>query len=110
LLTNNNCKVEELVVGPNQGMSFQRHHHRSEIWFIIKGACKVNFQSNKDKQAHLIQLSLGDLFEVPILAKHQIFNDGDKDCVIIEIQYGERVDELDIERFFTTLKLLESLQ
>ncbi len=100
LLTKHNCKVKELVVAPKQGMSFQRHHHRSEIWFIIEGACKVNFQSNKDKQAHLIQLSSGDLFEVPILAKHQIFNDGDKDCVIIEIQYGERVDELDIERFF----------
>ena len=48
----------------------------------------------------MIHLTSGDLFEVPILAKHQIFNDGDKDCVIIEIQYGERVDELDIERFF----------
>jgi len=40
------------------------------------------------------------------LARHQIINN----CVIIEIQVGERVNEYDIERFFTTLRLLKSLQ
>ena len=100
LLTKKGCKVKELVISPNQGMSFQRHLHRSEVWFILEGACKVYFQSNKDKKARLIDLSSGDLFEVPILAKHQIVNHSDKECVIIEIQYGDRVDELDIERFF----------
>lgn len=100
LLTKPNIKVKELIVESNQGMSFQRHLHRSEVWFILEGACKVYFQSNKDKKARLINLSSGDLFEVPILAKHQIINDCDKDCVIIEIQYGKRVDEMDIERFF----------
>jgi cytidyltransferase-like protein len=100
LLTKHNCKVKELVVAPNQGMSFQRHLHRSEVWFIVEGACKVYFQSNTDKQVQLITLSSGDLFEVPIFAKHQIVNDSDKDCIMIEIQYGERVDELDIERLF----------
>lgn len=100
LLTKSNIKVKELVISPNQGISFQRHLHRSEFWFVYEGACKVYIQTNQDKKARLIDLNPGDIFEVPILAKHQIINDSDKHCVIIEIQYGERVDELDIERFF----------
>lgn len=100
LLIKSNSKVKELVVAPNQGMSFQRHLHRSEVWFVLEGSCKVYFQSKKDKQVYLKTLNFGDLFEVPVLAKHQIINDSAKDCVILEIQYGERVDELDIERFF----------
>ena len=100
LQTKSNSKVKELVIAPNQGMSFQRHLHRSEVWFILEGACKVYFQLNEDKEIQLISLSSGDLFEVPVLAKHQIINDSNDNCIIIEIQYGERVDELDIERFF----------
>ena len=100
LLTKYNCKVKELVVAPNQGMSFQRHHHRSEVWFILEGACKVYFQLNEQTDVQLISLNSGDLFEVPLQALHQIINDSGNDCVIIEIQYGMRVDEYDIERLF----------
>ena len=100
LLANHNCKVKELVVAPNQGMSFQRHRHRSEVWFILEGACKVYFQLNDQTDVQLISLNSGDLFEVPLLAMHQIINDSDHDCVIIEIQHGARVDEYDIERYF----------
>ena len=100
LLTKPNIKVKELTVKPKQGMSFQRHLHRSEVWFVFQGACKVYFQSREDKEAKMILLCSGDLFEVPLLAKHQIINDGDDDCSIIEIQYGDSVNERDIERFF----------
>jgi mannose-6-phosphate isomerase-like protein (cupin superfamily) len=109
LFTKYNCKLKELVIAPKKGMSFQSHLHRSEIRFIIEGACKFNFQSNKAKQAHLININSGD-FEVPILAKYQIFYHGQKDCVFMKIQYGKRVDELDTEYFFATLKSLQRLQ
>ena len=100
LLTNSNIKVKELVVGPKQGMSFQRHLHRSEVWFVFQGRCKVYFQKKEDTEIQLIALGPGDLLEVPLLAKHQIINDGDDDCLIIEIQYGKSISENDIERFF----------
>ena len=99
LLTKSNIKVKELVIEPKQGMSFQRHFHRSEIWFVANGACKVYLKSNEMKEVKLITLCQGDVLEVPVQTKHQILNDGDNECVIIEIQYGERVDEYDIERF-----------
>ncbi len=100
LLTKPNIKVKELIVKPKKGMSFQRHLHRSEVWFVFQGACKVYFQSKEDKVVQKITLGPGDLFEVPLLSKHQIINDGDNDCLIIEIQYGDSVNEKDIERFF----------
>ena len=100
LLTKSNIKVKELVVEPMKGMSFQRHFHRSEIWFVAEGTCKVYFQPDNEKDIQLITLFPGDLFEIPCLAKHQIINDSGISCTIIEIQYGERVDEYDIERFF----------
>jgi len=99
VLTKSDLKVKELVIKPNQGMSFQRHLYRSEVWYVHEGYCKVNFQPEEKMEAKLILLSPGDLFEVPILAKHQIINDSDEPCTIIEIQRGKRVDEYDIERF-----------
>lgn len=100
LLTKSNIKVKELVVKPMQGMSFQMHLYRSEIWFVCEGSCKVFFQPQDEEDVQLITLCSGDLFEVPVFAKHQIINENDQSCTIIEIQYGTRVDEHDIERFF----------
>jgi cytidyltransferase-like protein len=100
LLAKANIKVKELVVKPKQGMSFQRHLYRSEIWFIHEGACKVYFQNKDSNHPQVFTLRAGDLFEVPMQAKHQIVNEVDEPCTIIEIQRGNRVDELDIERFF----------
>ena len=81
-------------------MSFQRHLHRSEVWFVFQDRCKVYFQKKEDTEIELIALGPGDLLEVPLLTKHQIINDGDDDCLIIEIQYGKSISENDIERFF----------
>ena len=67
---------------------------------VLRDISKLKNNTNEDKEIQLISLSSGDLFEVPVLAKHQIINDSNDNCIIIEIQYGERVDELDIERFF----------
>lgn len=99
LLTKSNIKVKELIIEPKQGMSFQRHLYRSEVWFVFQGSCKVYFQPKEEKEIQIITLGPGDLFEVPLLAKHQIINDGNNDCLIIEIQYGDSVNEYDIERF-----------
>lgn len=99
LLTKSNIKVKELVIEPNQGISFQRHLHRSEVWFIYEGSCKVYFQPDDAQKVNMLGFSSGDLFEVPVNAKHQLINNSESDCKIIEIQFGERVDEFDIERF-----------
>ena len=46
LFKDDDVKVKELIVSPGQGMSFQRHNKRSEIWLVSKGRCEVNFSKN----------------------------------------------------------------
>tara|TARA_B110000305_G_C19409676_1_gene624708 strand:+ start:572 stop:1351 length:780 start_codon:yes stop_codon:yes gene_type:complete len=98
LFTDSRLKLKELIVAPGKGMSFQKHYHRNEIWFISKGRCIVNF-SPKDPNAHKeISLETEEVFHVPKEAWHQIINPNKEPCHIIEIQYGDKTNEDDIER------------
>ena len=99
LYIDKHVKVKELIVEPGQGMSFQRHFHRNEIWFISNGKCKVRHGKTK-KNVKEYSLERDDVFKVQKEEWHQIINSSDKVCKIIEIQYGEKVQESDIERLF----------
>lgn len=100
LLTRPNLKLKELIINPHQGISFQLHQYRSEVWFVFEGKCRVYLQPEGSKIPDIYNLNPGDLLEIPMQAKHQIVNEHDISCRIIEIQSGQRVDEKDIERFF----------
>lgn len=95
-----NVKVKELIVLPGKGMSFQRHDYRSEIWFISKGSCIVNYSEIDSNNPEIINLKLEDTFFVKKGAWHQIINPSNYPCHIIEIQYGEKTEEDDIERLY----------
>ncbi len=99
LFQKNTIKVKELIIDSSKGMSFQRHNHRMEVWFVHSGRCKVYFQ-DKESSATEIILNPGDLFKVPIGALHQITNPFTESCKMVEIQYGSAVNESDIERLF----------
>ncbi len=98
LFRDKNVLVKEIVVSPNKGMSFQRHFGRSEIWFISKGSCEVNYSNNSPDKTKKVKLNLHDHFFVPMKSWHQIINPNDIPCHIIEIQYGSEINENDIER------------
>ena len=98
LFTDSRLKLKELIVTPGKGMSFQRHFKRNEIWFISKGACKVNFSDSTPENATMKTLKTEEVFYVKSGHWHQIINPFDDPCHIIEIQYGEATDENDIER------------
>ena len=100
LYSNPNLKVKELIVFPKQGMSFQRHFHRNELWFISEGSCIVNYSKSEESDKKEYQLNKDDTFQVKKNEWHQIINPFDEKCKIIEIQYGDRVDESDIERLY----------
>ena len=100
LFNNGIVKVKELSISPKNGMSFQRHFEREEIWFIHSGACKIYLQEKTQREAKPIMLKEGDLLTLKKEAWHQITNPFDETCKIIEIQYGSRVEEEDIERQF----------
>lgn len=92
-------KVKELAIYPKCGMSFQRHFHREEFWFIVEGSCLVFFKDT-DNVNRSITLKEGEDFHVPIKMWHQITNPYDINCRIIEVQSGKLVKEDDIERAF----------
>ena len=91
-------KVKELIIEPGKGLSFQRHFHRSEIWFVSRGACTVNYSENEAEDYKPVELKLEETLFIKKKAWHQIINSHDKACHIIEIQYGEKTEEDDIER------------
>ena len=98
LFSNDFLKLKELIIKPKQGMSFQKHFLRNEIWFVSKGQCSVNFSKDDPNNFEEISLHTEETFHVQKEAWHQIFNPFDKPCHIIEIQYGEETNEDDIER------------
>ena len=93
-----NLKVKELIILPGRGMSFQRHFYRSEIWLVSKGKCIVNYSKENPEEIDQITLSTHDHLLIGLKEWHQITNPFDVPCHIIEIQYGEKTNEEDIER------------
>lgn len=100
LFVDETVKVKELIIQPNHGMSFQRHLHRNEIWLVSEGSCKVLHGKNSEKDVTEYDLKKEDFFHVKKGEWHQIMNLSKKICKIIEIQFGDKVKESDIERLY----------
>lgn len=100
LFITQNLKLKELTVSPGKGMSFQKHNFRNEIWFVFEGKCKVKYSKNDPNLFEDITLNKLDTFFVDKGDWHQIFNPFNDECKIIEIQYGQKTIEDDIERLY----------
>ena len=98
LFETDHVKVKELIVEPGKGMSFQKHSERNEIWLVSKGSCQVNYGDEDPKKRQKTILKIFDQYSVAIGEWHQITNPFNETCHIIEIQYGKKVVEDDIER------------
>lgn len=96
------CKVKELTVEPGQSLSMQRHSYRTEEWVVADGRCMVDRFAipGSTNTTDLCTLVLGkhDHFHVSINTWHRLYNPYDEHCHIIEIQYGLKCEEADIER------------
>ena len=91
-------KVKELIIQPGQGISYQRHFKRSEIWFVSKGTLNVKHSFRHHTAYRIHTLNKDDVFTVHQGDWHQAFNTSDQPCHIIEIQFGSETNEDDIER------------
>lgn len=85
-------KVKRIDVDPGQRLSYQRHQHRAEHWFVVTGRAKVTL----DGAEH--ELRAGSAIDIPKTAAHRIENVGDERLVFIEVQHGDSFAEDDIER------------
>lgn len=86
------CKVKRLAVKPGKRMSLQYHEHRSEHWVVVAGTALITLG---DKN---ITLQANQSLFIPVGAVHRIANPGTTHLEIIEVQYGEYLEEDDIIR------------
>ena len=86
-------KVKRLEVLPEKRLSYQRHRHRTEHWFVVQGTAKVtlNDEDFLVESGRAIDIQAGDA--------HRIENpDAEITLILIETQTGTYFGEDDIER------------
>ena len=88
-----NFVVKNIVVKPNCKLSLQSHEHRSEHWIIVEGRAEVNINGN------ITTLETNQSTYIPSKTKHRLANNHDKNLIIIEVWYGEILNEEDITRY-----------
>lgn len=86
-------QVKRITVNPNQKLSLQMHHHRSEHWIVVKGTAKIH----KGDESFL--LTENQSVYIPLGEIHALENPGILPLELIEIQSGSYLGEDDIVRF-----------
>lgn len=92
-------KVKEIVVYPGKTLSYQRHNLRSELWLVTEGPAYINYPHPEDER--VITQSFIDKHKFRHIDKgewHQLNNPSNENIKLIEIQYGDKCTEDDIER------------
>ena len=89
-------KVKELVIRPGSSLSNQRHTYRNEKWYIVSGTISL-IRENEAKYS-IETFSENDSVLIKKNTWHKATNIGKEDCHVIEIQYGDKCIEEDIER------------
>jgi cytidyltransferase-like protein len=91
-------KVKELTVDPGKSLSMQRHKHRFEHWFVTEGIATVNTldADNNTVMKNFIMTNMQTY--IGREEWHQLVNKSDMPLKVIEIQFGEKCVEEDIER------------
>lgn len=89
-------KVKELVIEPGKKLSMQKHSLRSEHWYILKGKCDIETIYNNVTMT--VTKNVNDTYIIGPNVWHQGQNNYNECCHILEVQYGEKCIEEDIER------------
>ncbi|MDC2979364.1 phosphomannose isomerase type II C-terminal cupin domain [Pelagibacteraceae bacterium] len=88
-----NYLVKKISVNPGGILSLQRHKYRSEHWIVAEGQAEVTVDdkiSILDKNENIF---------IPQGSIHRLSNKTSNNLIIIEMWYGEKLDENDIERY-----------
>jgi mannose-1-phosphate guanylyltransferase len=89
---NEEVLVKRLVIDEGKNISYQKHQYRNEVWTILEGEGKL---------AHNNQITFvqkGDVIQIEAGEYHAIF--AIKKLEIVEVQYGSKLTEDDIERMY----------
>ena len=83
--------TKELVLNPDRQLSYQRHHHRAEVWTVAAGTGEVVLDGE------VIPVKVGDCVRIAPMQMHG--SRAITELHIVEVQVGWPLVEEDIERF-----------
>ena len=85
--------IKKIIVNPGGQLSLQSHKYRSEHWLIAEGVAEVIINEktyNLNENEHIF---------IPQGSKHSLVNRGSKNLIVIEMWFGDNLDEEDIKRY-----------
>lgn len=85
-------QVKRIEVSPGLRFSLQTHKHRGENWIVITGNGIATVGSKE------IPVQKGSTLEITAGVAHRLANTGKTPLAIIEIQFGDYLEEDDIVR------------
>ena len=85
--------VKKIIVHPGGKLSLQSHEHRSEHWLIASGVAEVIIDETT------YSLKENDNIFIPRGSKHRLTNVGSENLTVIEMWFGDKLDEGDIKRY-----------
>lgn len=92
-------KVKELTVDPGAALSMQRHQDRAEFWLVAAGEATVYTVDSTTTDTELQgRYQRHHYLHISTHEWHQLVNEDPNPLKIVEIQYGDRCEEEDIER------------
>lgn len=91
-------KVKELTVDPGAALSMQRHAERAEFWLVSAGEATVYSLDRSTDMDLRGRYGRHEYIHIGTNEWHQLINEEPNPLKIVEIQYGERCEEEDIER------------
>ena len=90
---NKNYLVKNIIVKPGGALSLQSHKYRSEHWVVVKGTATVTIEKE------IKNLQSNESVFISKTIKHRLVNNNKEDLIVIEVQYGDLLQEEDIIRY-----------
>lgn len=95
--------IKLLLVDPSQGLSWQYHNRRSEIWsFITKGGYK---RSLTDKEGQLQSAQRGDVVQFAAAERHRLV--GSDECYTLVAEIWQHIDMADLSNEDDIVRLID---
>ncbi len=93
LYKDENTQIKRIEVSPHARFSLQKHLKRAEKWIVIAGEGVATLGDRE------IRVGRESLLDVPKGEIHRMHNTGSTPLVLIEVQFGNYLEEDDIVRF-----------
>ena len=88
-----NYLVKRIIVKSGGKLSLQNHEYRSEHWVIVCGIAEVTINDET------FTLKSNENVFIPQKALHRLANKQKEELIVIEIWFGQSLDEDDITRY-----------